>query len=90
MAGAECVSVPTPMLLHALTRELVILRRPLMVLGAVDQVHGVVDFSIAQFRRPVEALALRYESGCLFVAIGLLQALVLSLRIADGFSQHLA
>jgi hypothetical protein len=39
---------------------------------------------------PVEVLALGYELGCLFVAIGLLQALVLSLRIADGFSQHLA
>jgi hypothetical protein len=32
------------------------------------------------------------ESGCLFVAIslGLLQALILSLRIADGLCQHLA
>ncbi len=35
------------MLLHALMRELVILRWPLIVLGAVDQVHDVVDLSIA-------------------------------------------
>jgi len=41
---------------------------------------------------PAEVLALRYESGCLFAAIslGLLQALILSLRIADGLCQHLA
>ena len=41
---------------------------------------------------PVEVLALRYELGCFFAAIvrGLLQALVLCLRIADGFCQHLA
>jgi hypothetical protein len=41
---------------------------------------------------PVEALALGFESGCFFAAIsiGLLQALVLSLGIADGFCQHLA
>ena len=41
---------------------------------------------------PAEVLALRYELGCLFAAIslGLLQALILSLRIADGLSQHLA
>jgi hypothetical protein len=34
----------------------------------------------------------RYELGCLFAAIslGLLQALVLSLRIADRLGQHLA
>ena len=41
---------------------------------------------------PAEVLALRYELGCLFAAIslGLLQALILSLRIADGLGQHLA
>jgi hypothetical protein len=34
----------------------------------------------------------RYELGCLFAAIsiGLLQALILGLRIADGLGQHLA
>src|SRR4051794_37797247 len=37
-------------------------------------------------------LALRYELGCSFaaIALALLQALVLSLRIADGLGQHLA
>jgi hypothetical protein len=41
---------------------------------------------------PAEALALRYELGCLFAAIslGMLQALILSLRIADSLGQHLA
>ena len=41
---------------------------------------------------PAEVLALRYELGCLFAAIslGLLQAVILSLRIADGLCQHLA
>ena len=39
-----------------------------------------------------EVLALRYELGRLFAAIplGPLQALILGLRIADGFGQHLA
>lgn len=41
------VVIPSPrMLLHALTREFVILRWPLIVLGAVDQLHDVVDLSI--------------------------------------------
>lgn len=37
-------------------------------------------------------LALRYESGGLFaeISLGPLQALILSLRIADGLGQHLA
>ncbi len=39
--------------------------------------------------RPTEVLALRYELGRLH-SLGLLQALILSLRIADGFCQHLA
>ena len=39
--------------------------------------------------RPAEVLALRYELGRLH-SLGLLQALILSLCIADGFSQHLA
>ena len=41
---------------------------------------------------PADVLALRYELGGLFAAIflGLLQALILSLRIAHGFGQHLA
>jgi hypothetical protein len=40
---------------------------------------------------PAEVLALRDELGSLFAAIPLvLQALILNLRIADGFSQHLA
>jgi len=39
--------------------------------------------------RPAEVLALRYELGRLH-SLGLLQALILSLRIADGFGQHLA
>jgi hypothetical protein len=39
--------------------------------------------------RPAEVLALRYELGRLH-SLGLLQALILSLRIADGFCQHLA
>ena len=38
---------------------------------------------------PAEVLALRYELGRLH-SLGLLQALILSLRIADGFCQHLA
>ena len=38
---------------------------------------------------PVEGLALKYELGRLHF-LGLLQALILSLRIADGLSQHLA
>jgi len=38
---------------------------------------------------PAEVLALRYELGRLR-SLGLLQALILSLRIADGFCQHLA
>ena len=39
-----------------------------------------------------KVLALRYELGCLFatIPVGLLQALILSLRIADGFCEHLA
>jgi hypothetical protein len=39
-----------------------------------------------------EVLALRYELGCLFAAISLdqLQAIILSLRIADSLGQHLA
>src|SRR3981189_858602 len=45
--GTARVIIPgPPMLLHALTRELVVLRWPLVVLGAVDQVHDVIDFSI--------------------------------------------
>jgi hypothetical protein len=39
--------------------------------------------------RPAEVLALRYELGRLN-SLGLLQALILSLRIADGIGQHLA
>ncbi len=41
---------------------------------------------------PAEVLALANELGCLFAAIflDLLQALILSLRIADGFGQYLA
>jgi hypothetical protein len=39
--------------------------------------------------RPAEVLALRYELGRLH-SLGPLQALILSLRIADSFSQHLA
>jgi hypothetical protein len=41
---------------------------------------------------PAEVLALRYELGRLFAAISLdqLQALILSLRIADSLGQHLA
>jgi len=38
---------------------------------------------------PVEVLAFRYGLGRLH-SLGLLQTLILSLRIADGLSQHLA
>lgn len=38
---------------------------------------------------PAEVLALRYKLGRLH-SLGLLQALILNLRIADGFCQHLA
>jgi hypothetical protein len=38
---------------------------------------------------PAEVLALRYELGRLH-SLGLLQALILSLRIADSLGQHLA
>ena len=38
---------------------------------------------------PAEVLALRYELGRLH-SLGLLQALILSLRVADGLGQHLA
>jgi hypothetical protein len=38
---------------------------------------------------PVEVLALGYGLGRLH-SLGLLQTLILSLRIADGLSQHLA
>ena len=38
---------------------------------------------------PAEVPALRYELGRLN-SLGLLQALILSLRIADGLGQHLA
>jgi hypothetical protein len=38
---------------------------------------------------PAEVPALRYELGRLH-SLGLLQALILSLRIADGFCQHFA
>ena len=38
---------------------------------------------------PAEVPALRYELGRLH-SLGPLQVLILSLRIADGFSQHLA
>jgi hypothetical protein len=36
--------------------------------------------------------SLRYQLGCLFatISLGMLQALILSLRIADGLGQHLA
>ncbi len=40
-------------------------------------------------RRPAEVLALRYELGRLH-SLGLLQTLILSLRIADSFGEHLA
>jgi hypothetical protein len=40
--------------------------------------------------KPAEVLALRYELGRLHSLGLLLQALILSLRIADGFCQHLA
>jgi hypothetical protein len=41
---------------------------------------------------PVDVLAPGYELGCLFAALflDLLQALIFSLCIADGFGQHLA
>jgi len=39
--------------------------------------------------RPAEVLALRYELGR-FHSLGLLQALILGLRIAYGLGQHLA
>ena len=39
--------------------------------------------------RPTDVLALRYELGRLH-SLGLLQTLILSLRIADGLGQHLA
>jgi hypothetical protein len=45
--GMDRVVIPSPpMLFHALTREFAILRWPLIVLGAVDQLHDVVDLSI--------------------------------------------
>jgi hypothetical protein len=46
--GTDYVVIPgTPMVLHAPTRELVILRRPLVTLGAVDEMDDVVDLSIS-------------------------------------------
>src|SRR5260370_19967746 len=46
--GTDYVVIPsTPVVLHAPTRELVILRRPLITLGAVDEMYDVVDLSIS-------------------------------------------
>jgi hypothetical protein len=46
--GTDYVVIPgTPMVLHAPTRELVILRRPLITLGVVDEMDDVVDLSIS-------------------------------------------
>src|SRR5258706_15136399 len=46
--GTDYVVIPgTPVVLHAPTRELVILRRPLITLGAVDEMDDVVDLSIS-------------------------------------------
>jgi len=40
--GTDYVVIPgTPVVLHAPTRELVILRRPLITLGAVDEMYDV-------------------------------------------------
>src|SRR5260221_14065228 len=46
--GTDYVVIPgTPVVLHAPTRELVILRRPLITLSAVDEMDDVVDLSIS-------------------------------------------
>src|SRR5260370_21112789 len=46
--GTDYVVIPgTPVVLHAPTRELVILRRPLITLGAEDEMDDVVDLSIS-------------------------------------------
>src|SRR5712672_2206178 len=46
--GTDYVVIPgTPMVLHAPTPELVILRRPLITLGAVHEMDDVVDLSIS-------------------------------------------
>ena len=55
--------------------------RPLVSKLPAGEPRGKVD-------QP-KVLALRYELGRLH-SLGLLQALILSLRIADGFGQHLA
>jgi hypothetical protein len=46
--------------------------------------HGIIEL-VAR----IGCLALSYELGRLH-SLGLLQALILNLRIADGFGQHLA
>jgi hypothetical protein len=46
-AGMAQVVIPgTPLVLHAPTRELVILRSPLITLGVVDETDDVVDLLI--------------------------------------------
>src|SRR6185312_12179751 len=48
--GTDRVVIPSaPVLLHARARELIILRRPLIILGAVVEVDDIVDLSISYF-----------------------------------------
>jgi hypothetical protein len=45
--GADGVVITgAPMLLHAGTRELIVLRRALVVLGAIDQLHNIVGLPV--------------------------------------------
>src|SRR5690348_1199927 len=48
--STDRVVIPSsPAVLHAPTRELIILRRPLVILGAVVEMYDIVDRSISYF-----------------------------------------